>query len=180
METFSMSRAFVRESTNHCWIPLTMASDTELWCFLGSGPEQTVEQTIKVSMIGDAMVLIMMSLYCGKMSCISPYDVTRRHCPAVTVYVHIITKVDISFFLLFDVTIMKNKSSMMYACVPLDLISIVCMIYFWSILDITCLIFFRYSCHENILFCFIVIPEDHVFSSIPLNSLRLSDAYMHQ
>ena len=27
----------------HRWIPLTKASDTELWCFLWSAPEQTVE-----------------------------------------------------------------------------------------------------------------------------------------
>ena len=33
------------ESTGHRWIPLTKASDAELWCFLWSGPEQTVEQT---------------------------------------------------------------------------------------------------------------------------------------
>ena len=35
------------EITDHRWIPLTKASDAELWCFLGSAPEQTVEQTIK-------------------------------------------------------------------------------------------------------------------------------------
>ena len=33
------------ESTGHWWIPLTEASDAELWCFLWSGPEQTVEQS---------------------------------------------------------------------------------------------------------------------------------------
>ena len=30
------------EFTGHRWIPLTKASDAELWCFLGSAPEQTV------------------------------------------------------------------------------------------------------------------------------------------
>ena len=30
------------ESTGHRWIPLTKASDAELWCFLWSAPEQTV------------------------------------------------------------------------------------------------------------------------------------------
>ena len=37
------------EFTGHRRIPLTKASDAELWCFLWSGPEQT---------------LIMTSLYC--------------------------------------------------------------------------------------------------------------------
>ena len=31
------------EFTGHRWIPLTNASDSELWCFLWSVPEQTVE-----------------------------------------------------------------------------------------------------------------------------------------
>ena len=31
------------EFTGHRWIPLTKASDVELWCFLWSAPEQTVE-----------------------------------------------------------------------------------------------------------------------------------------
>ena len=38
------------------------ASDTKLWCFLWSAPEQTVEQTIEMPVIWDAIVLIMMSL----------------------------------------------------------------------------------------------------------------------
>ena len=37
---------FWRESTGQRWTPLTKASDAELWCFLWSAPEQTVEQTI--------------------------------------------------------------------------------------------------------------------------------------
>ena len=45
------------DSTGHRWIPLTKASDAELWCFLWSAPEQTVEQTI-----GTPVTLIMMSL----------------------------------------------------------------------------------------------------------------------
>ena len=32
-----------REFTGHLWIPLTKASDAELWCFLWYAPEQTVE-----------------------------------------------------------------------------------------------------------------------------------------
>ena len=51
------------ESTGDQWIPLTEASGAELWCFLWSAPEQTVEQTIETSMIWDAIALIMMSLY---------------------------------------------------------------------------------------------------------------------
>ena len=50
------------ESTNHWWIPLTKASDTELWLFLWSAPEKMVEQTIKTPVIWDAITLIMMSL----------------------------------------------------------------------------------------------------------------------
>ena len=47
------------EFTGDRWIPLTKASDTELWCFLWSAPEQTVEQTIAA---WDAIALIMTSL----------------------------------------------------------------------------------------------------------------------
>ena len=35
------------ESTGHRGVPLTKASDSELWCFLWSAPEQTVEQIIE-------------------------------------------------------------------------------------------------------------------------------------
>ena len=47
------------------WIPLTMASHAELWCFLWSAPEQTIEQTIEPLVIWDAIELIMTSLQCG-------------------------------------------------------------------------------------------------------------------
>ena len=46
--------------TCHRWIPLTKASDAELWGFLWSAPEQTIEQTIET--IWDAFSLIMTSL----------------------------------------------------------------------------------------------------------------------
>ena len=46
----------------HRWIPLTKTSDTELWYFLWSMPEQTVEQTIETSVISNAIPLIMTSL----------------------------------------------------------------------------------------------------------------------
>ena len=47
------------EFTGDRWIPLTKASDGELWYFLWSTPEQTVEQTIDTLVIWDATVLIM-------------------------------------------------------------------------------------------------------------------------
>ena len=47
------------ESTGDWWIPLTKASDAEIWCFLWSAPEQTVEQIIDTQVICDAMALIM-------------------------------------------------------------------------------------------------------------------------
>ena len=50
------------ESTGHWWISLTKASDAELWCFLWSAPEQTIEKTTETPAIWDAIALIMMSL----------------------------------------------------------------------------------------------------------------------
>ena len=38
------------ESTGHQWVPLTKASDVELWFFLCM-PEQTVEQAVKLLVI---------------------------------------------------------------------------------------------------------------------------------
>ena len=42
------------ESTGDWLITLTKASDVELWCFLWSAPEQTVEQTFEMPVIWDA------------------------------------------------------------------------------------------------------------------------------
>ena len=42
------------EFTGHRWIPLKKASDAELWTFLWSLPEQTVEQIIGMPVIYDA------------------------------------------------------------------------------------------------------------------------------
>ena len=53
------------ELTSYRWISLTKASDAELWCFLWSSPEQTVEQTIEAPVIWDAIALIMTSLLCS-------------------------------------------------------------------------------------------------------------------
>ena len=50
------------ESTGHHWIPITKASDTELWYFLWSASEQTAEQALDTPVIWDAIALIMMSL----------------------------------------------------------------------------------------------------------------------
>ena len=50
------------EFTGHRWIPCTKASDAELWCFLWSGPEPTVEQTMETLVIRDATALIVTSL----------------------------------------------------------------------------------------------------------------------
>ena len=50
------------ESTGHRWILLTKASDADLWCFLWSVPEKTVEQIIEMPVTWDATGLIMTSL----------------------------------------------------------------------------------------------------------------------
>ena len=49
------------ESTGEGKIHLTKASDTKLWRFPWSAPEQTIEQTIESPLIWDAIVLIMTS-----------------------------------------------------------------------------------------------------------------------
>ena len=40
---FHVTGLLFGEFTDHWWIPLTKASDTELWCFLWSVPEQMIE-----------------------------------------------------------------------------------------------------------------------------------------
>ena len=50
--------------TSHRLIPLTMASDVELWYFLWSALERKAEQTIKMLMIWDAIALIKTSIWC--------------------------------------------------------------------------------------------------------------------
>ena len=50
------------ESTGHRRIPLTKASDAELWRFRWPSPEQTVEQTIETPVIWYAIALIMTPL----------------------------------------------------------------------------------------------------------------------
>ena len=51
------------EFTGHRWIPRTKASEAELWCFLWSAPEPTIEQTVETPVIWDAIALIMTSLW---------------------------------------------------------------------------------------------------------------------
>ena len=47
------------ETTGHQWIPLTKASDAELWCFLRSAPEETAEQTMETTVIWDAIMTLL-------------------------------------------------------------------------------------------------------------------------
>ena len=46
---------FVREPTGHGWIPLTNTSNVALWCFVCCWPKQTLEQTVGLLVICDAM-----------------------------------------------------------------------------------------------------------------------------
>ena len=59
---FRVAGPVCEEFTGHRWIPLTNASDAELWCFLWSASEQTVVQTTETLGIWDAIALIMTSL----------------------------------------------------------------------------------------------------------------------
>ena len=54
---------FVREITDHRWIPLTKASDADIWCLLWFAPEQKGALTLVTLVIWDAIVLIMTSVY---------------------------------------------------------------------------------------------------------------------
>ena len=58
---FRVTGPLCLEFNGHQWIPLTKASDVELWCLLWSAPEQTVEQTIEMPLINDAIAHIMTS-----------------------------------------------------------------------------------------------------------------------
>ena len=53
---------FVRGIHRSPWLPTTKANDAELWCFLWSVSEQTVELTIETLVIWDAIAPIMTSL----------------------------------------------------------------------------------------------------------------------
>ena len=60
MVTFSALLALCEE--NSPAIPLTKAIEAELRCFLWSAPEQTIEQTLDMPVIWDAIVLVMTSV----------------------------------------------------------------------------------------------------------------------
>ena len=65
MEIFSALLAFCkRNSPAIGGFPYTKASDAELWCFIWSAPEQTIEQRIETPVIWDAIAIIMTSLWC--------------------------------------------------------------------------------------------------------------------
>ena len=51
---------------DHRWIPLTKGIDAELWCFVWSTPEQTVEKTIETPVIWYATAVIKTSLWCSR------------------------------------------------------------------------------------------------------------------
>ena len=62
LNIFRVAGPLWRKFTGYRWIPLTKASDAELWCFLSSAPEQLVEQTIETPVIWNVIVLILTSL----------------------------------------------------------------------------------------------------------------------
>ena len=64
---FQVTRPMWGESTGHQWITLTKVSDSGLWCFIWSAPEQTVEQIIETPVIWDAITLIIKSLVRGSL-----------------------------------------------------------------------------------------------------------------
>ena len=79
---FRVIGPFVRGIHQSPVIPLTKASDAELWCFLWSMPEQTVEQTIDTPVIWEAIASITTSLMLspkGSQTITSINDDTVRH-----------------------------------------------------------------------------------------------------
>ena len=61
--TFRVTGSLCGEFTDDRLIPLTMASDAELWCFVWSAHEPTIDQTMETLAIWDAITLIMTSLW---------------------------------------------------------------------------------------------------------------------
>ena len=59
---FRVTGPLCGEITGYQQTSFIKASDVELWCFLWSAPEQTVEWTIETSVIWDAIALIMTSV----------------------------------------------------------------------------------------------------------------------
>ena len=58
---FRVTGHFCGEFTGPRWIPCTKANDAELWCFLWSVPEYTLELTMMMLVIWDAIAPIMMA-----------------------------------------------------------------------------------------------------------------------
>ena len=65
LKVFRVTGSLWEKSTGHWWIPLTKASDAELWFLLWFAPEQTVEHIIELLAIWDTIGLIMTSLKCA-------------------------------------------------------------------------------------------------------------------
>ena len=59
-QNFRITGPLLGESTGHRWIPFTKASDVELWWFLWC--EQKFEQTVQMTVIWNAIALIVTSL----------------------------------------------------------------------------------------------------------------------
>ena len=57
--TFRVTGILCGEFSGHRWIHRTKASDAELWCFLLSTPEPTLEQAMETQLIREAIALIM-------------------------------------------------------------------------------------------------------------------------
>ena len=55
---FRVTDPLWRESVGHRWIPLIKASDVELWRFLWSAPEQTVEKTIATLDVSSVFICV--------------------------------------------------------------------------------------------------------------------------
>ena len=62
---FHVTDPLCGESPSHQFIPITKTTDAEFWSFLWCAPRQTVEQTVKMPMIWDVIVVIMTSLQCA-------------------------------------------------------------------------------------------------------------------
>ena len=90
------------ELTGHQWIPCTKASDVELWCFLWSVPESTVEQTMETTVIWDAIsayydIIVMMCLICNSASILHNRIITSAFNWCNIIYVGICYKEGVLF-----------------------------------------------------------------------------------
>ena len=86
------------EITGHRWIPLTKASDAELWCFLWSVPEQKVEKTFGTPVIWNTIEFIITSLQWIALNWHSPYSNTRYSATWLYEYIIITVRWNWYFF----------------------------------------------------------------------------------